>query len=726
MENQRPRLTRRPRIKRTYLLCLAAALVATSLILPRRAISSSAENPEYTSWPVYGGSSDNIHYSTLKQINRENASRLQVAWRFDSHDEFAGSEIECNPVVVNGTLYATTPKLKVVALDAATGRLKWTFDASEGHRVLSKMRNRGVTYWRSADASDQRIYVAVRQYMYSLDALTGRPVKQFGDNGRIDLSNDLGRDPTGLSISATSPPAVYKNLLIVGAIVSETLPALPGDIRAYDTRTGKLQWTFHTIPHPGEFGYDTWPPNAWKYAGGVNPWSGLTIDQKRGIVYAPLGSATFDFYGANRAGNNLFANCLLALNAETGKRIWYYQTVHHDLWDRDLPDPPALITVRRNGASIDAVAQTTKSGFVYVFDRETGKPLFPIGTKKYPASDVDGEVTAATQPLPLEPAPFARQRVTEETLTTRTEAAHEAVLAKFRKLRSAGQFIPPSREGTIIFPGFDGGAEWGGPAWDPETGLLYVNANEMPWVLRLVDRSSLAHAATGETLYLKNCANCHRADRKGTPPEFPSLVDISKKLSEDDVAAMIRQGGGRMPSFARLPSQEIDAITQFVISGKSIAVQSKQKSDPNIDQKYAIDGYNKFLDPDGYPAVKPPWGTLNAIDLNTGEYRWKIPFGEYPELAAKGMTHTGSENYGGGVVTAGGLFFIAATNFDHKFHVFDKATGKLLWETTLPASGNATPAVYEVNGREFIVIACGGGKSNAASGGSYVAFSLPE
>ena len=484
--------------------------------------------------------------------------------------------------------------------------------------------------------------------------------------------------------------------------------------------------SFHTIPHPGEFGYDTWPRDAWKYAGGVNPWSGLTIDQQRGIVYAPLGSATFDFYGANRTGNNLFANCLLALNAETGKRIWYYQTVHHDLWDRDLPDPPVLITVRRNGANVDAVAQTTKSGFVYVFDRETGKPLFPIGTRKYPASDVDGEVAAATQPLPLKPEPFARQRVTEDTLTTRTEAAHEAVLAKFRKLRSAGQFVPPSREGTIVFPGFDGGAEWGGPAWDPETGLLYVNANEMAWVLRLVDRSSLAHAATGQALYLKNCANCHRADRKGTPPEFPSLVDISKKLGEDDVAAMIRQGGGRMPSFARLPDEDIDAITRFVISGESITVQSKQKSDPNIDQKYAIDGYNKFLDPDGYPAVKPPWGTLNAIDLNTGQYRWKIPFGEFPKLAAQGLKNTGTENYGGGVVTAGGLLFIAATNFDNKFHVFDKATGKLLWETTLPAAGNATPAVYEVNGKEFVVIACGGGKSNAASGGSYVAFALSQ
>lgn len=678
-------------------------------------------------WSVYGGDAGHIHYSDLKQINRGNVSQLQVAWRFDSHDEFPGSEIECSPIVVDGVLFATTPKLRVVALDASNGRVKWSFYPNEGHRVLSKMRNRGLTYWRSADGSDQRIYVAVRQYMYSLDARTGQPVKAFGDNGRIDLSSDLGRDPAGLLISATSPPATYKDLLIVGTIVSETLPALPGDIRAYDTRTGKLKWSFHTIPHPGEFGYETWPKDAWTYIGGVNAWSGLSVDEQRGIVYAPLGSATFDFYGANRKGDDLFANCLLALNAETGERIWDYQTVHHDLWDRDLPTPPALVTLKRDGKEVDAVAQPTKSGFVFVFDRVTGKPLFPIGSRAYPKSDVDGEVTAATQPLPLEPAPFARQRVSEDMLTTRTKEAHEAVLARFRKLKSAGQFIPPSREGTIVFPGFDGGAEWGGPAWDPQTGLLYVNSNEMAWVLRLVNRGTVASAATGQALYVKDCANCHRADRTGTPPEFPSLVDISKKMSEDDVFAMIRQGGGRMPSFARLPREDIAAITAYVMRGESIAVKAKEQLDPRIDQKYAIDGYNKFLDPDGYPAVKPPWGKLNAIDLNTGQYRWKIPFGEYPELAAKGTRDTGSENYGGGVVTAGGLLFIGATNFDRKFHAFDKMTGKLLWEATLPAAGNATPAVYEVNGREFIVIACGGGKSkDAPSGGSYVTFALPE
>jgi quinoprotein glucose dehydrogenase len=704
----------------------AAVFVAAALIAmaSRPADAASASAP-YTTWSVYGGP-DHMHYSSLRQINRSNVSQLLVAWRFDTHDEFEGSEMECTPIVVNGVLFATSPKLKVLALDAANGTLKWTFDPYKGKRVVSKMRNRGLSFWSSEDGSDQRIYVAADQYLYALDARTGNPVKNFGDNGRIDLSNDLGRDATGLTISATSPPAVYHNLLIVGTIVSEALPALPGDIRAYDTRTGKLKWTFHTIPHPGEFGYDTWPRDAWQYIGGVNAWSGLTVDQKRGIVYAPLGSAAFDFYGANRIGNDLFANCLLALNAETGKRIWYYQTVHHDLWDRDLPTPPALVTVKRDGASIDAVAQPTKSGFIYVFDRETGKPLFPIGNRAYPASDAEGEKTSPTQPLPLLPAPFARQRLTEDMLTTRTPEARKAVLAEFKKLRSNGQFVPPSREGTIIFPGFDGGAEWGGPAWDPETGVLYVNSNEMAWVLRLVDQTSVSNASTGRALYLKNCATCHRADRKGTPPEFPSLVDISNKLNDNQIAAMIHNGGGRMPSFARLPKEDINAITKFIAHGESVAVQTKQQVDPRIEQRYAIDGYNKFLDPDGYPAVSPPWGTLNAIDLNTGKYRWKIPFGEYPELAARGMKNTGSENYGGGVVTAGGLLFIAATDLDKKFHVFDKTTGKLLWETTLPAAGNATPAVYEVNGREFIVIACGGGKSKAASGGSYVAFALPE
>jgi quinoprotein glucose dehydrogenase len=511
----------------------------------------------------------------------------------------------------------------------------------------------------------------------------------------------------------------------MGSIVSETLPASPGDIRAYDTRSGKIRWTFHTIPHPGEPGYDTWPKDAWQYIGGVNNWAGMSLDEKRGLVFVPTGSASFDFYGSNRKGDDLFANTLLALKAETGERVWHFQAVHHDLWDRDFPAPPNLVTVRHEGRAVDAVAQITKSGHVFLFDRATGQPLFPIEERSVPASEVEGEATAAQQSLPLQPPPFARQIFTADMVTNRTPEAHAAVLARLQRVRSAGQFVPPSLEGTVIFPGFDGGGEWGGAAFDPASGLLYVNANEMPWILRLV-ASPQDRKNTGRGLYTARCAGCHRQDRKGSPPEFPSLVEISTRRTREQIAGIVHDGSGRMPAFAQLPPDAVAAIVTYLTTGEDLAVTGVTRSPWPIEQKYRHDGYNKFLDPDGYPAVEPPWGTLNAIDLNKGEIAWKIPFGEYPELVAKGMRHTGSENYGGPIVTAGGLLFIAATNHDRKLHAFDKATGGLLWETTLPAAGNATPATYEVDGRQFVVIAAGGGKSGAPSGGSYVAFALPK
>jgi quinoprotein glucose dehydrogenase len=541
----------------------------------------------------------------------------------------------------------------------------------------------------------------------------------------VDLRQGLARPPEEMSISATSPGIVYKDLIVMGSIVSETLPASPGDIRAYDARTGKIRWTFHTIPHPGELGYDTWPKDAWKYIGGVNNWAGMSLDEKRGLVFVPTGSASFDFYGSNRKGDDLFANTLLALKAETGERVWHFQAVHHDLWDRDFPAPPNLVTVQHDGHPVDAVAQVTKSGHIFLFDRETGKPLFPIEQRPVPATEVEGEATAASQPLPLKPPPFARQIFNADIATNRTPEAHAAVLARLRQVRSAGQFVPPSLEGTVIFPGFDGGAEWGGAAFDPASGLLYVNANEMPWILRLVE-SPQGRKTTGRGLYNARCAGCHRQDRKGSPPEFPALTGIAARRTREQIAAIVHDGSGRMPAFAQLPPDAVSAIVAYLATGEDLAVAGMTPSPWPIEQKYRHDGYNKFLDPDGYPAVEPPWGTLNAIDLNKGEIAWKISFGEYPELAAKGLRHTGSENYGGPVVTAGGLLFIAATNHDRKFHAYDKATGELLWETTLPAAGNATPATYEVNGRQFVVVAAGGGKSGAPSGGSYVAFALPK
>jgi quinoprotein glucose dehydrogenase len=703
---------------RAQSLCIV--LSAFLLSVPISSPAQATPDP-WRSWPVFGGSADNIHYSSLDQINRDNVQALQVAWTFDSGDQHPKSEMECNPIVVDGVLYATTPNGDVVALDAATGTLHWRFDANEGLRNIGKVRNRGVTYW--SDGTDRRIFVGVRQYLFSLDAQTGKPITAFGKAGRVDLRVGLGREPLNW-MTMTSPAVVYKDLVIVGAAMTETLPASPGDIRAYDVHSGQLRWSFHTIPHPGEFGYETWPKTAWTYSGAANNWPGMTLDSKRGIIFVPTGSAASDFYGANRTGDDLFANCLIALNVETGKRIWHFQFVHHDIWDRDLPSAPALVTVKRNGHDVDAVAQTTKQGYVFLFDRETGKPLFPMKSRKYPPSDLEGEVTAKEQSLPLLPAPFARQKLTADMITNRTPEAHQEALERFTKLRSDGQFIPGSTQGTIIFPGFDGGAEWGGGAFDPTTGLLYVNANEMAWVLRLVPQKPRTGEANGRDIFLRNCSACHRADRTGAPPEFPSLIGLSDRYEEGSVKQLIAQGQGRMPGFANLGNDQLEAVLDYVYYGKETTVKDKGPSP--LDAKYINDGYNKFLDKDGYPAIQPPWGTLTAIDLNSGKTVWKIPLGEYPELAAQGLTGTGSENYGGPVVTAGGLLFIGATNYDKVFRALDKTTGKVLWQTTLPAAGNATPSTYEVNGRQYVVIAAGGGKSPAPTGASIVAFALPK
>jgi quinoprotein glucose dehydrogenase len=677
----------------------------------------------YRDWRVVGGA-NNIHYSSLDQVNRSNVQGLEVAWRFDSHDEYEGSELQCNPIMIDGVLYATTPRLRVVALDAATGQMIWDFDAHRGEHMRGKQRNRGLNYW--TDGKDARIFVGIDQYLYALNARDGKPVSTFGEDGRVDLTQGLGRDAEHPMVRATSPGVVYKDLLILGFLTAEDLPAAPGYIRAFDVRSGRQLWEFHTIPRPGEFGYETWPKDAWKYIGGANSWPGLTLDAERGLVFVPTGSAAFDFYGANRIGDNLFANCVLALRAATGERVWHFQGVRHDIWDRDFPAAPALVSVRRGSRVVDAVAQITKSGFVWLFERDTGKLLYPARTVSAPASPVDGEVTSTRQVLPTAPAPFARQELTEDLLTDRTPEAHSAVLERFRKLRSGPQFTPPSFEGTIVLPGFDGGGEWGGAAWDPTSGLFYVNANEMAWVLRLVPRRASKGGGSGQSLYTQNCSGCHRADLRGTPPEFPSLLAAREKLTAAQIRTVVRNGAGRMPGFAGLGDAKVNALVQFVATGEDVKVTGPEERVPNgpARLKYGIDGYNKFLDPDGYPAIKPPWGTLNAINLNTARYAWKMPFGEVPELAAKGMRNTGSENYGGGVLTAGGLFFIGATDYDRKFRAFDKTTGRLLWETTLPAAGNATPAVYEVKGREYIVIAAGGGKWGQPSGGSYVAFAL--
>jgi quinoprotein glucose dehydrogenase len=695
----------------------------------RSVFAAQSSSPQNANWSVYGGQNAGDHYSSLQQINRTNVHLLRQAWVFDTGEK---GGLQTNPLIVGHVLFGFSPTQKVIALDATSGKRLWTF--SPGAPGLQPTR--GFSYW--TDGTRAILFAGVLSNLYALDPATGKPIASFGEGGKIDLRKGIGDGDVVQEFAAlTSPGVIYKDMIIVGFRAPETKPALRGDIRAYDVQTGTLRWTFHTIPHPGEEGYETWPKDAWKTAGSANNWAGMAVDDKRGIVYVPTGSAVNDFYGDDRIGDDLYADCLLALDANTGKRIWHFQGVHHDIWDRDFPSPPALVTVRSEGRSIDAVAQTTKQGFVFLFDRVTGKSLFPIEERTFPQSTVPGEKAALTQPIPLLPAPYARQLLTRGMLTTRTPEAHAFAEKEFRGMRSEGQFVPLSVDKpTIIFPGFDGGGEWGGPAVDRTTGVLYVNSNDIAWTGGLTENK--AGGGAGYSLYQSQCSMCHGEDRRGAPPSFPSLVDVQKRLSDDQISQIIRNGKGRMPAFPNVGQAGLPDLLEYLkqTSETMEAAPGSQRSSKHEVEavetsseggaRYRFTGYRRFLDPDGYPAVVTPWGTLNAIDLNTGKYLWKIPFGEYPELAAKGMKNTGSENYGGPIVTAGGLVVISATNFDHKIRAFNSQTGEMLWSGTLPYSGNATPATYMVDGRQFIVIATSGERDpKGPQGAAYVAFALP-
>ena len=663
-------------------------------------------------WEDYLGGADRNHYSNLTQINKSNVDQLKIAWEYHLPDS---GQMQANPLIIKGVLYGVSASVQAFAVDAATGKEVWRFgDPLKNWASTS----RGVSYW--SNGIEKRILYTAGPNLWALDAETGKPIANFGDKGKIDLHTGLPPIAANKFIISNTPGTIYHNLIIMPVRLSEGADAAPGDIRAFDVLTGKLVWTFHTIPYPGEKGYETWPKEAYlnKNIGAANNWAGMAVDMERGILFVPTGSAGYDFYGGNRKGTNLFANCLIALDAKTGKRLWHYQTTHHDLWDRDLPAPPNLVTVTHKGKRIPAVAQISKQGFVFLFDRVNGKPLFPIVEKKVAASNLPGEKAWLTQPYPTLPKPYARLSSEIGPNDINPYSENKDDLKRILSSLERGWHAAPSEKGNLILPGFDGGGEWGGAAADPN-GILYVNSNEMGWI-QTMRKSNKANPQ--QKAYQTYCSSCHGIDKKGNPQSgYPSLVDITAKKSKSYIQQTIANGKGMMPGFNQLSSTEKTQILNFILN--EVPKEVTNSTSTAYEPPYQMTGYTKFLDPQGLPALSPPWGTLNAIDLNTGNYLWKVPFGEEPSLAQKGIIGTGAENYGGPLVTASGLLVIGAAK-DGKLRIYESKTGKLLRAIKLPAAAFATPSTYAVKGKQYIVIACGGTKLGTPKGNTYIAFSL--
>ena len=667
------------------LLCAALAIVACTQepTAPIRDMD----------WPVYLGDSGRRHYSELTQISRANVGQLQLAWSYKSGEP--RGTMYASPLVVDGVFYGLSPQLVPFALNAATGEELWRTDLA-----LRPAAQRGLMWWENAE--HKRILFAAGRELIALNANDGTLAASFGDGGRLDMTP---ADDRGGAFSVTVPGVVFEDKIIMGFTTSEWADAFKGSIRAFSAVDGALVWQFDTIPAPGEPGSQTWAEGSLEKAGGANVWSGMTLDEERGILFAPTGSATPDFIGATRLGDNLFANCLVALDARTGQLNWHYQVVRHDLWDRDNPSPPTLVQLERDGKTIDAVALTTKSGHLYVFDRETGESMYPIVEVDTLPSTMPGEVPAPKQPLST--VAFSRQQF---EVTNRTPEANAYVLDLIADF-DLRPWAPP-KVGTVIFyPWYDGGAEWGGSAFDPADNRLILNAQDLAGILKLAE-IPVGFSPAGS--YAKHCGSCHGLELEGTDAGA-SLVGVLERIGYPKIVAALDEGVDRMPSFAHLSEADRQGVLRYILAPE------RAQDEPTTEVTYAHGGYVYLRDHEGLPANTPPWGTLNSIDLATGEIVWKVPFGNFPSHPDLGF---GAANYGGPVVTKSGLIFIAATP-DRKFRVYDVRDGTVLWETDLSAAGYSTPAVYMVDGKQYVAIAAGGGRLGVPSGSEYYAFSLP-
>ncbi len=696
-------------------------------------------------WSVYKADAEGTGYSILDEINKNTIQSLGIAWTHKFSDAPPGSRggnSESNPIVVDGVMYTLSARHRVYALDATTGKQIWAFDPFNGE--AGGGIGRGVTYWE--EGSDKRILLTAGDKLYALNAQTGLAIPSFGNNGWVSMNIGMRGDPDKISVIPTSPGIVFKNLLIIGNEVSELYGAEPGHVRAYDIKSGKLEWTFHTVPQPGEFGYDTWPKDAWKYVGGTNNWGGMSLDTKRGMVFFATGSPTYDYYGKDRIGKNLFGNSVVALDAATGKYRWHFQTVHHDLWDYDLPAPPNLITVLHKGKKIDAVAQTSKLGYIYTFNRDTGEPLFPILEKPVPASDIPGEQAWPTQPIPTKPAPYSRQFVTKDDIINYSKGSYDTLMMRFNAFRYEGPFTPPSLQGTFMLPGSRGGSSWGGGTVDPEKGIIYVKSNDSPEIATMKkvvenETSNLSVFNQGKALYSTYCVSCHMPDKNGDESGNPSLVAIETRLSREDALNKIKRGGGKMPSFASVIAGKEEAIISYLFDKESSAARPSREQSflkeiqenelanksgiitPKEDKYLNLTAYGQFLDNQRRPGIKPPWGQLHAINLNTGEFEWSVTLGNQPEGQLPGAPETGASGSAGPLLTKGGLLFIGSTR-DRKFRAFDQKTGEKIWETTLPGIANANPSTYWSKGKQYIAISVGGDADNPA--GYIITFALPS